>query len=345
MCGIVGYVGNVEASPFLLTGLQRLEYRGYDSAGIATLSSGQPIHISRAVGRIERLSEATRRNPHRGLSGIGHTRWATHGPATEENAHPHLGGIGQVVIAHNGVIENYETLKERLIDAGYHFASATDSEVIAHLIADHLKKMPVVAGQDSNQRYVEAVRSTLSHLRGTYGLAVMFRDRPDLLIAARCGSPLVLGIGRGEHFLASDTSPLVGYTDRIIFLADHQIAVLTPDALQVLHRDQGRVRPDVQILEGENADVAMHGYKHFMQKEIFEQPESLTNAMRGRLDRENATAKFGGLNLTTQQLRSTNRIILTGCGTSWHSALVGEYLIEELARIPVEVEYASELRY
>ena len=345
MCGIVGYVGNIEASPFLLTGLQRLEYRGYDSAGIATLTSGHPIHISRAVGRIERLSEATRRNPHRGLSGIGHTRWATHGPATEENAHPHLGGTGQVVIAHNGVIENYESLKERLIDAGYHFASATDSEVIAHLIADHLKKLPVVPGQDPNQRYVEAVRSTLSHLRGTYGLAVMFRDRPDLLLAARCGSPLVLGIGRGEHFLASDTSPLVGYTDRIIFLADHQIAVLTPDTLQVLHRDQGRVRPDVQVLEGETADVAMHGYKHFMQKEIFEQPESLTNAMRGRLDRENATAKFGGLNLTTQQLRSTNRIILTGCGTSWHSALVGEYLIEELARIPVEVEYASELRY
>lgn len=343
MCGIVGYVGAQEACPFLLTGLQRLEYRGYDSAGIATLGGNNGVQLSRAVGRIQRLSEATQKNPHRGTSGIGHTRWATHGPATEENAHPHLGGTGQVVIAHNGVIENYDSLKERLIDAGYHFASATDSEVVAHLIADFLKKIP--AGQDPNQRYVEAVRLTLAQLRGTYGLAIMFRDRPDLLIAARCGSPLVLGIGRGEHFLASDTSPLIGYTDRIIYLADHQIAVLTPDNLQVHHRDQGRVRPDVQVLESETVDVAMNGFKHFMQKEIFEQPESLTNAMRGRIDRENATAKFGGLNLTTQQLRSTNRIILTGCGTSWHSALVGEYLIEELARIPVEVEYASELRY
>jgi len=345
MCGIVGYVGSQEACPFLLTGLRRLEYRGYDSAGIATLTSNYGVQLSRAVGRIERLSEATRKQPHKGTSGIGHTRWATHGPATEENAHPHLGGTGQVVIAHNGVIENYEALKERLIDAGYQFASATDSEVIAHLIADYLKKLPANQGNDQNHRYVEAVRLTLSQLRGTYGLAVMFRERPDLLIAARCGSPLVLGIGRGEHFLASDTSPLVGYTDRIIYLADHQIAVLTPDTLQVLHREQGRIRPDVQVLESEAIDVALHGYKHFMQKEIFEQPESLTNAMRGRIDRENATARFGGLNLTTQQLRSTNRIILTGCGTSWHSALVGEYLIEELARIPVEVEYASELRY
>ena len=345
MCGIVGYVGSQEACPFLLTGLQRLEYRGYDSAGIATLGSNQGLQLSRAVGRIQRLSEATRRNPHRGTSGIGHTRWATHGPATEENAHPHLGGTGQVVIAHNGVIENFDSLKERLIDAGYHFASATDSEVVAHLIADYLKKLPATTGQDANQRYIEAVRLTLTQLRGTYGLAIMFRERPDLLIAARCGSPLVLGIGRGEHFLASDTSPLVGYTDRIIYLADHQLAVITPDTLQVLHRDQGRIRPDVQVLETESVDVALNGFKHFMQKEIFEQPESLTNAMRGRLDRENATAKFGGLNLTPQQLRSTNRIILTGCGTSWHSALVGEYLLEELARIPVEVEYASELRY
>jgi glutamine---fructose-6-phosphate transaminase (isomerizing) len=345
MCGIVGYVGSQEACPFLLTGLQRLEYRGYDSAGIATLGSTQGVQLSRAVGRIQRLSEATRQNPHRGTSGIGHTRWATHGPATEENAHPHLGGTGQVVIAHNGVIENFDSLKERLIDAGYHFASATDSEVVAHLIADYLKKIPAATGQDANQRYVEAVRLTLTQLRGTYGLAIMFRERPDLLIAARCGSPLVLGIGRGEHFLASDTSPLVGYTDRIIYLADHQLAVITPDTLQVLHRDQGRVRPDIQVLDTESVDVALNGFKHFMQKEIFEQPESITNAMRGRLDRENATAKFGGLNLTPQQLRSTNRIILTGCGTSWHSALVGEYLIEELARIPVEVEYASELRY
>ncbi len=182
-------------------------------------------------------------------------------------------------------------------------------------------------------------------LRGTYGLVVMFRERPDLLIAARCGSPLVLGVGKGEQFIASDTSPLVGFTDRIIYLADHQLAAITQDSIQVLHRDQGRIRPDVRVLDDQSVDVSLDGYDHYMLKEIHEQPTSLRNAMRGRLDRENATAKFGGLNLTPSQLRNVDRVILTGCGTSWHAALVGEYLIEELARLPVEVEYASELRY
>jgi glucosamine--fructose-6-phosphate aminotransferase (isomerizing) len=193
--------------------------------------------------------------------------------------------------------------------------------------------------------FVEAVRASLPSLRGTYGLVVMFRDRPDLLIAARCGSPLVLGVGRGEQFIASDTSPLVGHTDRIIYLADHQIAVVTKDSIQVVHRDQGRVRPEVRVLESTDQEVGCNGFPHYMLKEIYEQPTSLRNAMRGRLDRENATAKFGGLNLTPAQLRGVNRLILTACGTSWHSALVGEYLIEEFARLPVEVEYASELRY
>jgi glucosamine--fructose-6-phosphate aminotransferase (isomerizing) len=266
-----------------------------------------------------------------------------------------MGGHEIVAVVHNGVIENYQVLKEMLQEKGYVFQSATDTEVVAHLIADNLKTLmnsPVATGGRSSggtdSRYaifVEAVRASLPSLRGTYGLVVMFRDRPDLLIAARCGSPLVLGVGRGEQFIASDTSPLVGHTDRIIYLADHQIAVITKDSIQVVHRDQGRVRPEVRVLESTDQEVGCNGFPHYMLKEIYEQPASLRNAMRGRLDRENATAKFGGLNLTPAQLRGVNRLILTACGTSWHSALVGEYLIEEFARLPVEVEYASELRY
>ncbi|MFN9853712.1 MAG: glutamine--fructose-6-phosphate transaminase (isomerizing) [Planctomycetota bacterium] len=354
MCGIVGYVGKQDACPFLLTGLRRLEYRGYDSAGVATLGESGRLYLARSVGRIESLAEQIVGSPMPGVIGIGHTRWATHGAATPENAHPHLGGGGSVAVVHNGVIENYQVLKEMLIGKGYCFQSATDTEVISHLIADQLKELlesPAqgvarsVASDNRNAIFVEAVRATLPLLRGTYGLVVMFRDRPDLLIAARCGSPLVMGVGSGEQINASDTSPVVGYTERIIYLADHQLAIVTKDSIQVVHRDQGRIRPEVRVLEARDSEVDCEGYSHYMLKEIYEQPTSLRNAMRGRLDRENATAKFGGLNLTPAQLRSVNRIILTGCGTSWHSALVGEYLIEEFARLPVEVEYASELRY
>ncbi len=353
MCGIVGYVGIREARDFLLQGLYRLEYRGYDSAGIATLMPGKSFDLRRAVGRINRLDSILQSSPALGTIGVGHTRWATHGAATTENAHPHLGGRGQVAVVHNGVIENYESLKQILMEKGYHFASATDTEVIAHLIADKLKEGSdrTQHGQNGDRngerfgKYVRAVREAIAQLRGTYGLVVMFRDCPDLLIGARCGSPLVIGVGKGEQFIASDTSPLVGYTDRIVYLADHQMAVVSPDSIQILHRDSGNVRPEVRVLDEQALDVNCEGYAHFMLKEIFEQPESLRNAMRGRIDRENGTAKFGGLNLTLQQLRSINRIILTGCGTSWHAGLVGEYLIEALARIPVEVEYASELRY
>ncbi|MGN6136121.1 MAG: glutamine--fructose-6-phosphate transaminase (isomerizing) [Aureliella sp.] len=347
MCGIVGYIGNNQASGFLLGGLRRLEYRGYDSAGIATINPHDGFRVTRVAGRVEQLENALRRSPQAAQIGIGHTRWATHGPATEANAHPHLGGTGVVALAHNGVIENYESLKQMLQGRGYQFRSDTDSEVIAHLIADALRQLPSSpqATADSVERYVEAVQQSLLQLRGTYGLAILFRERPDLLIAARCGSPLVIGVGRGEQFIASDTSPLVGYTERIIYLADHQLAVLRPDSIEVTHRDQGQIRPQVQALAAQAADVDLGGFQHHMLKEIYEQPQAIRNALRGRLDKDNATAKFGGLNLTPQQLRSVRRILLTGCGTSWHSAMVGEYLIEELARLPVEVEYASELRY
>lgn len=345
MCGIVGYTGNNDACAFLITGLQRLEYRGYDSAGIATLSSGSPrIQTTKVAGRVAQLESVLAAGTNRGRLGIGHTRWATHGAATEINAHPHSGGRSVLSLVHNGVIENYESLKTDLQAKGFEFVSQTDTEVVAHLVADHYAQLQA-GGEPTVEHCVEAVQTAVSKLRGTYGLLVMFRDFPDLLIAARCGSPLVIGVGKGEQFVASDTSPLVGFADRIVYLADHQVAVIRPESIQVLHRDQGRVRPDVHVLSSDTVDVNMEGFNHFMLKEIYEQPQSIQNALRGRLDRDNATAKFGGLNLTPQQLRGVQRIVLTGCGTSWHSALVGEYLIEELARVPVEVEYASELRY
>jgi len=343
MCGIVGYVGADHACPFLIDGLRRLEYRGYDSSGVA-LHGGSDFAITRSVGRIDSLVGSLGDDISEGTLGIGHTRWATHGPATEPNAHPHLGGNGEVVLVHNGVIENFQVRKDELIAKGYTFQSDTDSEVIAHLIADSLKAVKDVNG-DPNARYVAAVQAAVGLLRGTYGLAIAFRDRPDLIVAARFGSPLVIGVGKGEYFVASDASPLAGRTDRIVYMADHQIAALTPAGFSVTHRDQGAVRVNIQTLETEAGEVSLNGYPHYMLKEIYEQPEAIRNAMRGRLNDEDATAVFGGLNLTPQQLRSIDQIILTGCGTSWHSALVGEYLIEELARIPVCVEYASELRY
>lgn len=345
MCGIVGYIGAKDACPFLLSGLQRLEYRGYDSAGIATLRMSDGIRVTKVAGRVAELEKAVQQKSMSGTLGIGHTRWATHGAATQENAHPHVGGNGILTLAHNGVIENYESIKSELEAKGYIFRSQTDSEVVAHLIAECLKESKADDEELTDAHCISAVQAAITRLRGTYGLVIIFRDISDLLIAARCGSPLVIGVGKNEQFVASDTSPLVGFTERIIYLADHQLAVIRADNIQVLHRDNGRVRPSIQPLSSQSNDVVLEGYEHFMLKEIYEQPQSIQNAIRGRLDRDNATAKFGGLNLTTQQLRSIQRIILTGCGTSWHSALVGEYLIEELARMPVEVEYASELRY
>jgi len=346
MCGIVGYIGHREATGFLLDGLQRLEYRGYDSAGVATFDERDEIHLVKTAGRIADLTARLGEQPARGRLGIGHTRWATHGEANQTNAHPHLGGDREVVIAHNGVIENYQAVKEQLIAEGYLFHSATDSEVIAHLIAGCVQKqLAAEPNADPHQTLAAAVRAAVSQLRGTYGLVAMFRRWPDVIVAARLGSPLVIGVGQGEHFVASDGAPLAGYTDKIVYLADHQIAVVTADELHVTHRDMGRVQHHVEPLQVDAAGAELDGYPHFMLKEIFEQAESLQNTMRGRLNDDDATAVFGGLNLTPGQLRNVNRIILTACGTSWHAAMVGEYLIEEWARIPVEVEYASELRY
>jgi len=348
MCGIVGYVGHRSAADFLVQGLRRLEYRGYDSAGLATFNGDRSFQMTKAVGRIDALAEKLLKSPACGTVGIGHTRWATHGPPTVENAHPHLGGDHVLALAHNGVIENYRALKDRLEEDGYRFSSQTDTEVIAHLIDSSLRQMiaqQMEGGIVSDETLVAAVTSALGKLRGTYGLVILFRDRPDVIVAARQGSPLVVGVADGEHFVASDASPLAGFAEKIVYLADHQLALVKADSLQVLGRDSVVVPHAVHALSIAADDVELAGFPHYMLKEIFEQPESLENAMRGRINEDDATAVFGGLNLTPRELRHVNRIILTACGTSWHAALVGEYLLEELARIPVEVEYASELRY
>ncbi len=349
MCGIVGYVGPRVAQDFLLEGLRRLEYRGYDSAGTATLTSDNSIKVTKSVGRIATLAQEVAADPCDSGIGIGHTRWATHGAATKSNAHPHIGGENLLAMAHNGVIENFAELRTQLKQKGYTFNSETDTEVVAHLLADILK--PKLEAQEKSgtklttQDAVAAIKEAMAQLRGTFGLAIIFREWPDSIFAARLGSPLVIGVGDGEHFLASDAQPLVGFTDRIVYLADNQVAIVNADTLQVSHRDAGVVAHDVKALNVESNQVDMGDFDHYMLKEIFEQPEALRNTMRGRLNEHDATAVFGGLNLTPQELRKVNRIVFTACGTSWHSSLFGEYLIEEVAQIPVEVEYASELRY
>ena len=348
MCGIVGYIGPKQAAGFLLEGLRRLEYRGYDSSGLVTLDDGQ-MNVTKSTGRIDELAKKLRHQPARGVVGIGHTRWATHGPANDDNAHPHIGGNQVLALVHNGVIENFRHLKQKLQAEGYTCRTDTDSEVVAHLIAmelDKVEQLPAAGGiREAYGPLVAAVQAAAAQLQGTYGLAVVFHDWPDVIIATRLGSPLVIGIGNGEHYLASDHTPFLGHTERIVYLADHELAVITADAVRVVDREAAEVAHVVNLIEGDAGQVELEGYPHYMLKEIFEQPETVRNAMRGRIDHDAATAKFGGLNLNPQQLQSFDRFVLTACGTSWHAALVGEYMLEAFARIPVEVEYASELRY
>jgi glucosamine--fructose-6-phosphate aminotransferase (isomerizing) len=335
MCGIVGYVGSREAEPILVSGLRRLEYRGYDSAGVATMT-GRKLHLRKTAGRVGDLAALLSRRPAAGCHGIAHTRWATHGPATDANAHPHVAGSGDgcVAVVHNGVIENHAVLKRRLQQDGVEFRSDTDTEVIAQLIARHL-----------NGDFVAAVRAVLPLLKGTFGLAVISPKNPDMIVCARLGSPLVIGVGESEHWIASDPVALAGQTDRVMYLEDGQMAVVTPSECRLTDRDAAPITGCVETVGPDAGDADRGTFDHHMLKEIFEQPEALENALRGRLSDADATAHFGGLNLTPRQLRRAERIILTGCGTSYHAALVGEYLIEEFARIPVEVEYASEFRY
>jgi glucosamine--fructose-6-phosphate aminotransferase (isomerizing) len=345
MCGIVGYVGFRSAPEFLLDGLRRLEYRGYDSAGIA-VQNGSEIGIRKRVGRVEELANLLEANPIEGTLGIGHTRWATHGETNDLNSHPHVGGNGEVVIVHNGVIENYVVLREQLQTLGYVFRTATDSEIIAHMICHHYHEQ-VKLGEDPELPATgqKAIEVSIEKFKGTYGLGAIFRDIPETLFAARAGSPLVIGVGSSEFFLASDASPLIGYTKEIVYLEDNEIAIMNSDGMILSHRDSGEHLPSIHTLDQVSADLDKGDYEHYMLKEIYEQPEAIENCMRGRIDDDAGTARFGGLNLEPQQLRQIDRIVLTACGTSWHAALVGEYLLEEFARIPTEVEYASELRY
>jgi glutamine---fructose-6-phosphate transaminase (isomerizing) len=335
MCGIFAYIGPREAEPILLEGLRRLEYRGYDSAGMATLT-GDRLHLRKRAGRVGSLGGLLQDKPAPGCIGISHTRWATHGPATDANAHPHVAGCGDgaVAIVHNGVIENYAPLKRQLEADGAVFRSQTDTEVIAQLIAREL-----------DGDLVAAVRKVLGLLKGTYGLAVLSPRNPGLVVGARLGSPLVVGVGAGEHFLASDPTALSGCTQNVVYLQDRQLCVLDCDGWQVYDAESTRLSVAVQSIDWEVGDTDKGDFEHYMLKEIHEQPETLQNAMRGRLDDADASAHFGGLNLDPQRLRQVERVILTACGTSYHAALVGEYLFEEFARIPVEVEYASEFRY
>jgi len=340
MCGIVGYVGKSEAPPILIQGLRRLEYRGYDSAGMAILN-GSGIAVRKTVGRIANLEASVASEPIHGSLGISHTRWATHGSVTRENAHPHFDHTGQLALVHNGVIENYQTLRTQLEEKGHTFLSQTDTEVLAHLIGCELDQ----AGPPSKAALVQAIRAALRQIIGTYGIAVIHAGIPGLMVGARRGSPLVLGIGKGEHFLASDAAAMVSHTRDVVYIKDYEIVALQDDSFDISTLQGAGAGYEVSKIEYTEKDVSKGIYPHYMLKEIFEQPDTIRDAMRGRLSHEEATAILGGLEMTNAELRDVERIVLTGCGTALHSAMVGEYMIESLAHLPVECEFASELRY
>jgi glucosamine--fructose-6-phosphate aminotransferase (isomerizing) len=343
MCGIIGYIGNKSAVPILLEGLRRLEYRGYDSAGVAVVD-GTGLMVRKRKGKIdEGLARALQPEPPAGQVGIGHTRWATHGPPSDDNSHPHLDQSGKIAVVHNGVIENYDRLKEKLIKLGHTFQSETDTEVLAHLIGEHFQKH---RGKNSDQNPLAlAVSDALREVIGTYGIAVINAEQPDTIVGARRGSPLIIGIGNGENFLASDANAIVSHTRQVVYLNDYDVATITRDRYDVQNLGTDTANVQVSKLEFSSEDAERGDYAHFMLKEIFEQPRTVENALRGRVDHEGATAKFGGLNLTSAEARSIERIVIAASGTSWHAALVGEYLIEELAHLPVEVEFAHEFCY
>ena len=343
MCGIIGYVGKKPAAPILVSGLRRLEYRGYDSAGLAVLSESS-LQVRKRKGKIdEGLAPLLHEHPADGQVGIGHTRWATHGPPADENSHPHLDQSGRIAVVHNGVIENYDRLKERLLAAGHTFHSSTDTEVLAHLIGEYFEKRR----QENSDPcpLAGAVCEALREVIGTYGLVVVSTEQPDTMVGARRGSPLIIGIGEGEHFLASDANALVAHTRQVVYLNDYDVATVTRDRFEVQNLGTDTAKVQISQLEFGAEEAERGEFAHFMLKEIFEQPRTVENALRGRVDLENATARFGGLNMSAEALRSIERIVIAASGTSWHAALVGEYLIEEFAHIPVEVEFAHEFCY
>jgi glucosamine--fructose-6-phosphate aminotransferase (isomerizing) len=332
MCGIVGYVGSKQALPILVKGLRRLEYRGYDSSGVA-VSDGTFLTRVRSIGKIDNLAEKLKTVTVAGSTGIAHTRWATHGGVTEENAHPHADCTGSIVVVHNGIIENYRELKEVHL-AGHAIQSQTDTEILAHLIEKHYT---------GDLRL--AVAAALRLVRGTYGVVVMHKDAPHTLVAARLGSPLVIGVGDKEYYVASDTSPMLAYTQNVIFLDDGEIAVITPERADITNLKDEKITKQAEHITWNEAEAEKNGFPHFMLKEIFDQPAVVQDAMRGRLVEKDGTAHLGGLNMTEEEMHQVNRIILIACGTASYASLVGKYAFERLAGIPTTVEVASEFRY
>ncbi|MDI1251067.1 MAG: glutamine--fructose-6-phosphate transaminase (isomerizing) [Lacunisphaera sp.] len=341
MCGIIGYIGKQKAAAIILEGLKRLEYRGYDSAGIALLQDGH-FEVAKKAGRVEGLIKGTGAQKLAGTTGIGHTRWATHGGVTDANAHPHISSDGRIALIHNGVIENYAHIKKFLLTKGFTFKSETDTEALCNLIAYHYQKEP--AAPDSS-RFLESVRKTLRHIEGTYGIAVLCTDCPAEIVAARKGSPLILGVGDGEYMLASDVSAIISRTQNVVYLKDGEIVHMTAKNFSITTLGAEDVSPVVDTITWKIEDSELNGYAHFMEKEIFEQPAALENTMRGRFSEDGSTAQFGGLNVSAVDLRQVDRFHFLACGSAWHACLVAEHLIERFARVPVEVDYASEFRY
>jgi glutamine---fructose-6-phosphate transaminase (isomerizing) len=333
MCGIIGYIGMRGATPLLLEGLKRMEYRGYDSAGVAVMN-GAGVETRKAAGKISQLERALAASPVEGDLGIGHTRWATHGVPNECNAHPHIDCKGEIAVVHNGIIENSGTLKKELIARGHTFVSDTDTEVIAHLIEEAF---------DGNLE--DAVIEALWQIEGTYGIAVVSSNDKNKIVAARKGSPLLIGLGDGEYYVASDVSAILAQTREVVYLDDGDVAVLTREGYTILNQRAQQLERGVSKIDWNLDQIERGGFDHFMLKEIFEQPATIENCMRGRLLPDQGTSKLGGLNMTDEELLKFDNILITACGTSWHSALIGEHMLESLARIPVEVEYASEFRY
>lgn len=336
MCGIVGYIGKKEASDIIIKGLERLEYRGYDSAGIAMFNG--KLEIRKGKGKVENLKKSLKANPMEGTLGIGHTRWATHGAPNDVNSHPHVSESGKIALVHNGIIENYSSLKKELQNKGRTFHTDTDTEVIAQLIEEIYQD-----GKDID--FEKAVRLALKQVVGTYGLAILHSEEPDRIIIARKGSPLLLGIGDEEMFIASDASPIVEHTKKVVYLDDGEIAIVQKDGYEVKTIEDVTLTKKVHELAMSVEQIEKAGYPHFMLKEIFEQPRSISDCLRGRLDVENHSIQLGGIVDVMDRLVNAKRLIIAACGTSWHAGLVGEYLFEHLAKIPVEVEYASEFRY
>ncbi len=335
MCGIVAYIGPREAYPVILKGLKRLEYRGYDSAGVALLNGG--LKVYKKKGRVAELEDSLLGKDLHANIGIGHTRWATHGEPSDANAHPHTSASGKLAMIHNGIIENYAQLKQELTKKGYKFKSDTDTEVLLNFIEDIQK--------NNDCSLEEAVRIALKRVVGAYVIVLIDEDDPDTLIAARKGSPLVIGVGKGEHFLASDASPIIEYTKEVVYVNDYELAIVKADELILKNLGNEKLTPYITKLDMELAAIEKGGYDHFMLKEIFEQPKTIYDCLRGRLDADAGTITMRGIEEYAEQIMNANRIIMVACGTSWHAGLVAEYIFEELCRIPVEVEYASEFRY